>query len=53
MTDPARFSKEEREQGSKEQEASKKLEENLKKDNEGKPEGPEEAKKQRSEEDPY
>ncbi len=54
VTDPAKYSKEEREEGSLEQEASKKLEENLKEDSEtDKPKGPEEAKRQKGEEDPY
>lgn len=54
MTDPAKFSKQEREKDTKEQAASKKLEENLKKDDaDGKPKGPEDAKKEQSQEDPY
>lgn len=44
MTDPAKYSKQEREEGSQEQEASKKLEENLKEGSDSdKPRGPEEA----------
>lgn len=44
MTDPAKYSKQEREEGSQEQEASKKLEENLREDSgNDKPKGPQEA----------
>jgi hypothetical protein len=59
MTDPAKFSRQEKEkQGTEEnaeRKASEKLEENLKKDDEsGKPKGPEDAKrKHEDDEDPY
>ncbi|AHY45694.1 Hypothetical Protein RradSPS_0411 [Rubrobacter radiotolerans] len=58
MTDPAEFSRQEKEQEgteeTKEQRASRKLEENLGND-EGseKPKHPEEAKREQGEEDPY
>ncbi len=59
MTDPAKFSRQEKEkkgtEEDAEQKASEKLEENLEEDDEsGKPKGPEDAKKKYEEDaDPY